>query len=208
MTGSPQLRFEVALVRLTLPVEGVWECQGGHVSILRDGEDLVPGVSTEVWFRSGRNQWMGHVGIAIMNHPFLMVYTCLYHPCMMIRGMVYYCYTTHLWCLGGWFIIAIPTLGGFGISTCLIVFWGQKDGICTTQFFVAWYLRLAMESVQYEANGDPSSMYHSSTGVFMRNSLWQILPALVVWRNQAETYSPSSFTYPKTCIAAMSIWIP
>lgn len=33
--------FEVALLRLTLPVEGVWECQGGHVSILRDGEDLV-----------------------------------------------------------------------------------------------------------------------------------------------------------------------
>ena len=34
-----------------------------------------------------------NVGKAIINHPFSMVYT------------------THLWWLGGWFIIAIPTLG-------------------------------------------------------------------------------------------------
>ena len=36
--------------------------------------------------------YAGHVGIAIINHQFLMVYT------------------TTLWWLGGWFIIAIPTL--------------------------------------------------------------------------------------------------
>ena len=40
--------------------------------------------------------WIGtiicNVGIAIINHPFLMVYT------------------THLWWLGAWFIIAIPRL--------------------------------------------------------------------------------------------------
>ena len=35
-----------------------------------------------------------NVGIAVINHPFLMVYT------------------TRLWSLGGWFIIAIPTLEG------------------------------------------------------------------------------------------------
>ena len=35
---------------------------------------------------------LGNVGIAIINHPSLMVYY------------------THLWWLGGWFIIAIPTL--------------------------------------------------------------------------------------------------
>ena len=35
---------------------------------------------------------LANVGIAIINHSFLMVYT------------------THLWWLGGWFIIAIPTL--------------------------------------------------------------------------------------------------
>ena len=34
----------------------------------------------------------GNVGIEIVNHPFLMVYT------------------TYLWLLGGWFIIAVPTL--------------------------------------------------------------------------------------------------
>ena len=33
-----------------------------------------------------------NVGIAIINHPFLMVYN-LYHPFMVIKGMVYYCYT-------------------------------------------------------------------------------------------------------------------
>ena len=35
--------------------------------------------------------FVGNVGIAIINHPCLMVFT------------------THLWWLGGWFIIAIPT---------------------------------------------------------------------------------------------------
>ena len=32
-----------------------------------------------------------NVGIAKINHPFLMVHTCLYHPFMVIRGVVYYC---------------------------------------------------------------------------------------------------------------------
>ena len=38
---------------------------------------------------------LSNVGIAIINHPFLMVYT------------------THLWWFGGWFIIAIPILRQF-----------------------------------------------------------------------------------------------
>eukprot|EP00434_Breviolum_minutum_P044028 symbB.v1.2.039279.t1/scaffold6457.1/size17953/2 len=33
--------FEVVLLRLKLPVEGIWDCPGGHVSILRLGKDLV-----------------------------------------------------------------------------------------------------------------------------------------------------------------------
>ena len=29
----------------------------------------------------------------MINHPYLMVYICLYNPFMVIRGMVYCCYT-------------------------------------------------------------------------------------------------------------------
>ena len=45
--GSPMSRFEVVLLRLKLPVEGSWDCPGGHVSILRLGKDLVS------WFGFG-----------------------------------------------------------------------------------------------------------------------------------------------------------
>ena len=41
------------------------------------------------WF----NTELTNVGIAIRNHQFLMVCTCLYHPFMVIMGMVYVCYT-------------------------------------------------------------------------------------------------------------------
>ena len=47
-------------------------------------------LSASFWGLPYRN--LNNVDIAIINHPFLMVYT------------------THLWWLGGWFIIAIPTL--------------------------------------------------------------------------------------------------
>ncbi|CAK9093705.1 unnamed protein product [Durusdinium trenchii] len=33
--------FEVILLQLHLPIEGVWDCEGGHISIFREGEDLV-----------------------------------------------------------------------------------------------------------------------------------------------------------------------
>ena len=48
-----------------------------------------------------------NVGIAIINHPFLMVYT------------------THLWWFGGWFSIAIPTLPAIWTLNPRHWHWGQ-----------------------------------------------------------------------------------
>ena len=34
-----------------------------------------------------------HMGIAIINHQYTPIFDDLYHPCMVIRAMVYHCYT-------------------------------------------------------------------------------------------------------------------
>ena len=65
--------------------------------VLRCDEERVaaraePMVKCEVSTLEYSHDFIGNVGIAMINHPFVMVYT------------------THLWWLGGWCIIAIPTL--------------------------------------------------------------------------------------------------
>ena len=65
----------------------------------------------EAGFQRTKFVYWSNVGIAIINHPCLMVYT------------------THLWWLGGWFVIAIPTLGITMISaTHDNIILGYKDG--------------------------------------------------------------------------------
>ena len=38
-------RFEVLLIQLVLPVVGVWECDGGHISIVRSEGELASRLS-------------------------------------------------------------------------------------------------------------------------------------------------------------------
>ena len=57
----------------------------------------------------------GNMCIAIINHSCLMVYTI---------------YTIHLWWLGGWFIIAIPTLKEFPDRRFLLISWPPHRQLC------------------------------------------------------------------------------
>ena len=70
---------------------------------------LPPLAASTSWKETSRN-----VGIAMINHPCLMVYT------------------THVWWLGGWFIIAIPTLIALQATSEL---WTSMECMATARCF-------------------------------------------------------------------------